>query len=217
MTFPLFIFGASGVAREVKELFEDVQRDASIGEYSQLKFESFVGIDAVNTDLQIRDYISEEQFQSQIPEIGYFLLGIGTGQIREKAKNFAKAHGLKPITLIHPRAYFGASSLVTGEGTTIGVFTSVTSNVEIGSFCFIDRNITIGHDTLIGDFVSIYPSASISGNVVIEDGATIGTGARILQGITVGRGSFVGAGAVVTKDVAPGVVVAGVPAKEMHK
>ena len=48
--------------------------------------------------------------------------------------------------------------------------------------------------------------------VVIEDGAWIGGGAIVLQGVTVGRGAVVAAGAVVTKDVEPFAIVAGVPA-----
>ncbi|RYY70023.1 MAG: sugar O-acetyltransferase, partial [Chitinophagaceae bacterium] len=47
----------------------------------------------------------------------------------------------------------------------------------------------------------------------IEDDVWIGAGAIILQGVTVGKKSIVGAGAVVTKDVPPGVVVAGNPAR----
>ena len=49
--------------------------------------------------------------------------------------------------------------------------------------------------------------------VKIEACADVGTGAIVLPGITIGRGSIVGAGAVVTKNVAPFSVVAGVPAR----
>lgn len=49
--------------------------------------------------------------------------------------------------------------------------------------------------------------------VVLEDGCDIGVGAIVMPGVTVGRGAQVGAGAVVTRDVPPGAIVAGVPAK----
>ena len=48
--------------------------------------------------------------------------------------------------------------------------------------------------------------------VVLEDGCDIGVGAIILPGVRVGKGAQVGAGAVVTRDVAPGATVKGVPA-----
>ncbi|MGF1465837.1 MAG: acyltransferase [Sandaracinaceae bacterium] len=53
--------------------------------------------------------------------------------------------------------------------------------------------------------------------VRIEDDADLGTGAIVLPGVTVGRGAIVGAGAVVTKDVAPYAVVAGNPARPLRE
>jgi acetyltransferase-like isoleucine patch superfamily enzyme len=51
----------------------------------------------------------------------------------------------------------------------------------------------------------------------IEDGAMIGANVTLLPGVTIGKNSIVGAGAVVTKDVAPGSVMMGVPARESRK
>jgi acetyltransferase-like isoleucine patch superfamily enzyme len=69
-----------------------------------------------------------------------------------------------------------------------------------------------------------YPRAAVDGRLqgegdwtllptTVERGATLGSGATILGGIRIGRGALVGAGAVVTRDVEPGVVVAGNPAR----
>ena len=51
----------------------------------------------------------------------------------------------------------------------------------------------------------------------VKAGASIGTNATILAGVTIGEGAMVGAGAVVTKDVAPHTIVAGVPARVMRR
>jgi len=51
--------------------------------------------------------------------------------------------------------------------------------------------------------------------VTVEEGSDVGIGAILLPGVTVGRGSIVGAGAVVTRDVEPYSVVAGVPARKI--
>jgi acetyltransferase-like isoleucine patch superfamily enzyme len=69
------------------------------------------------------------------------------------------------------------------------------------------------------------PRASIDGRPIsnewkmeetfIEDGASIGSNATILCGVRIGRGALIGAGAVVTRDVLPGAVVAGNPARPM--
>ena len=54
------------------------------------------------------------------------------------------------------------------------------------------------------------------GSTWVNNRASIGSNATILAGITIGEGAIVGAGAVVTHDVAPGTVVAGVPARVLR-
>jgi len=121
------------------------------------------------------------------------------------------------------------------DGTKIGSFVEIQKNARIGKNCkisshsficegvFIHDNVFVGHNvTFINDR---YPRATnpdgsiqtdadwVVENTVIEDGVSIGSSATLLSGITVGRNSFIGAGSVVTKDVPPGVIVAGNPAK----
>ena len=51
---------------------------------------------------------------------------------------------------------------------------------------------------------------------LVKKGASIGSGAVIVAGVTIGENAIVGAGAVVTKDVPPDTIVAGVPAKKLR-
>ena len=85
------------------------------------------------------------------------------------------------------------------------------SNIQDGAILHGDP----GSPLEIADHVTIGHRAVIHG-LEIGRGSLIGIGAIILEGVRVGAGSIVGAGAVVTKDVPPGVVVAGIPAKVMR-
>ncbi len=104
---------------------------------------------------------------------------------------------------------------------TIGEFSSVGDRTQI--HC-CDR-ITIGDYVLISWDVNIlenYYHATADGNVkpapvTIEDRVWIGCRVIILAGVTIGHGSIIAAGSVVTKDVPPGTLVAGNPAKEIRK
>ena len=55
------------------------------------------------------------------------------------------------------------------------------------------------------------------GDIVLEDDVWLGTGATVSAGVTIGKGTIVAAGSVVTKDLPPGVLAAGVPAKVIRK
>ena len=95
----------------------------------------------------------------------------------------------------------------------------------IGRNFFIDHGFTvIGETAEIGDDVTIYQCVTLGGtspdsgvggkrHPTIGDGAIIGSGAQVLGPITVGVRGRVGANAVVTKDVQPGQVVIGIPAR----
>ena len=79
----------------------------------------------------------------------------------------------------------------------------VLSARSIGNGCKIFQNVTLGAGK------GKYPY----NNPIVEDNVTIFTGAVVIGNITIGEGAIIGANAVVTKDVPPNCVCAGVPAK----
>jgi UDP-2-acetamido-3-amino-2,3-dideoxy-glucuronate N-acetyltransferase len=122
-----------------------------------------------------------------------------------------------------------------GDETRIGPFVEVQRDATIGARCkiqshsFICSGVDIDDEVFVGHGVLFindkFPRATTdSGELktegdwtlqrtVVERGAALGSGAVILGGVRIGAGALVGAGAVVTHDVAPGSIVAGVPAR----
>ncbi len=103
-----------------------------------------------------------------------------------------------------------------GSGALLSPWTTLTSNIRIGTHFHCNLYSYVEHDCVIGDFVTFAPAVRCNGNVTIGDRAYIGANAVIRQGVTIGSDAVVGMGAVVVKDVAPGTTVVGNPARVLR-
>ena len=124
-----------------------------------------------------------------------------------------------------------------GDDSKIGTFVEVQKGVKVGKRCkisshsFLCEGVLIEDDVFIGHHVVFtndkFPRATKEDGspqtdsdwkterTIVRKGASIGSGSTLLPGIIIGEGTMVGAGSVVTKNVAPQTVVAGNPAREL--
>lgn len=134
----------------------------------------------------------------------------------------------------------GESKIVIGSNTLISSFAILRTyggTIKIGNSCFINSftvlyghgGLTIGNGCLIGPQVTIVPAnygfkdrdvpfrlqVPTMKGITIEDNVWIGAGVTIIDGCTIGKGAIIGAGAVVTRNVEPYSIAAGVPAKQI--
>jgi acetyltransferase-like isoleucine patch superfamily enzyme len=125
-----------------------------------------------------------------------------------------------------------------GDDVKIGTFVEIQKGVRIGSRCkisshtFICEGVILEDEVFVGHNVTfindLYPRSTNEGGQLqteadwrcvsthVKRGASIGSGVTLLCGITVGSKAVIGAGSVVTRDVPPGAIVAGNPARVLR-
>jgi acetyltransferase-like isoleucine patch superfamily enzyme len=105
-------------------------------------------------------------------------------------------------------------NVVIGAGSKVMDCTHITGKTRIGRGVFISTGVSTTNDNALGRHG--YHEDDVCGPV-LEDEAAVGANAVLLPGVVIGRGAIVGAGAVVTRDVEPGAVVMGVPARVVSR
>jgi sugar O-acyltransferase (sialic acid O-acetyltransferase NeuD family) len=207
------IYGAGGFAREVAWLAEQCRDGGSPYELVALIDDNAANHGRVINDLVVRGLEQTYELFPGAKVVG----GIGSPVVRQKVMAKAAARGFGTLSLVHP-SVLHSRWVEIGEGAVICAGNILTTNIRLGRHVQINLDCTVGHDVVFDDFVTLAPGAHISGCVQLRARVYVGTGAVIINGtednpIVIGEDAVIGAGACVTKSVAPGLTVVGVPAK----
>ena len=143
---------------------------------------------------------------------------------------------IRSHSIFYEASSFGPG-LVTGHRVTVrertragrqlhsGTLSDIQGHCEMGECVRLHSNVHIGQASRVGNFVWIFPyvvltndphpPSSVTRGVTVEDFAAIATMSVVLPGVRIGEGALVGAHSSVTRDVEPGTVVVGAPAKRV--
>lgn len=145
-----------------------------------------------------------------------------SGAFKLVGRRAANSKAWQPCN-VYPTAKIGDNVNI-GAFSEIGDNVAIGNNVRIGAMCFLPEGVYVHDDAWIGPRVTftndLYPPSGKENwrPTIVRKGARLGAAVTVLPGVIIGEGALVGAGAVVTRDVPPGEVWAGVPARKIeHK
>lgn len=204
----IVLIGSGGFAREIAWLLEENNRYKE--EWNLLGFISEEEPGSVIGNYKVLG--NDDWLLKQKQDI-HAACCIGDGAVRRRILSKLKKNPKIHYPNLIARQAEISDSVKLGEGCIITTGSVLTVDIKVGNFFISNLGSTIGHDCIIEDYVTLNPGSHISGNVRLESGVSIGTGAVVIQGVTVGENVTVGAGAAVIRELPPGCVAVGVPAR----
>jgi sugar O-acyltransferase (sialic acid O-acetyltransferase NeuD family) len=208
---PLLIIGAGGFGRETAEAVRAVnQAEPSwdlVGYLDDSPAQQGATIDGLKV-------VGPVEAVADYPD-AHVVVTIGNPDNFTVRRRVVRSLGLPPAryaTIVHPAAIVPPSAEV-GPGTVILATTVATTAITIGAHVVVMPGVVFTHDDVVEDYATFGTGARLAGAVHIGEGAYIGAGALIREKRAVGAWALVGMAAAVTKDVPPGEVWAGIPAR----
>jgi sugar O-acyltransferase (sialic acid O-acetyltransferase NeuD family) len=162
------------------------------------------------------DILQEDFFADSPPQDADFYIGIGDNAARRLYFDRLKRAGLKVSNCVAPNAWIAADAAI-GEGVFIGAGAMICSRSRLADNVIVNTLASVDHDCSIGADTQLAPGVTLGGRIDIGRSAFLGLRCSILPGLEIGDGATIMAGALVTRAVAAGAKVGGLPARLMNE
>jgi sugar O-acyltransferase (sialic acid O-acetyltransferase NeuD family) len=193
----IYIYGAGGHGKVVWDAMQK----------SNLKCKGFIDDQTLNQWMDLPVFASS--FLNDMRDIEIHI-AIGNCKSRDQIANTFQ--NLKFVSIYHPDAIISSRAKIE-IGTFLAAGSIIGPDAVVGKHCIVNHHAVIDHDCSVGDFCHIAPHVSLGGGVKVGQGVLIGAGAVVLPGIKIADYATVGAGSIVTNDIASSVTVVGSPAR----
>jgi galactoside O-acetyltransferase len=150
---------------------------------------------------------------------------LNDGKIITNLKNITIGSGFKmsPNCQLFAQGESGESTIVIGDNVALNF--NVMINADCGGTIIIGNDVRIGPYTVMRAAnhrfdamdLPIYKQGHDSGQIIVEDDVWLGAHVTLLPNIKIGKSSIIGAGSVVTSDIPPFSIAAGIPAKVIKR
>lgn len=209
----LILWGGTGQARVLTELVGQRYRVVAVVDRA-LEKSPIADVPLLRDEADVERWLRE--WPGDRRELsGAVAIGGNNGVERKRIGDFFASIDVATPQLIHATAIVAANCEI-GRGSQILLGAIVGVGARVGEFVILNTGAQIDHDCVVEAGAHLAPGVVAAGEARIGENAFVGTGAVIHPRVTLGSGCVVAAGAIVTADVAPGVTVAGVPARPLR-
>ena len=207
----LIIIGARGAGREVYAIAlvtKEYNKEYVIKGFLDDKIDALDNMEGYPPIISsVEDYIPQKD--------DVFVCALGDPYFRRIYAEKIIFKGGVFINLIAKSASIGKNTKI-GKGCIIHADTTLTCDIVLGDFVYVQAKCIIGHDAIIGNYCHLNSYSFVGGYCELEDMCVMHPKATLLPHKKMFKGSIIGANSVAIRNVKAGTTVMGVPAKKIE-